>query len=163
VAELDIQGASHLISLAGLEGCSNIQGLFLDECGVSSLQPLGAVSSLERLYVSQCGITSLEGLYGWSLQSLRLRNCTSLAHLSGVEQLTALKRLEVERCGVTSLQPLSQLGEGLQYLSVEDCSRVQEVVLELPHVQPTADVRISGNGVREVLLAGGVIRAVRKS
>jgi hypothetical protein len=160
VAKLSIVGASDLVSLAGIEGCSKMKSLGLHWCGVSLLQPLVALSSLERLSVSHCDVTSLEGLCGRSLQSLSLDCCKSLTLLSGIEQLTALKRLEVKRSNVTSLQPLSQLGEGIEYLIVEWCRKVQEVVLELPHVQPTADVSISGSGVREVVLAGGVIRAM---
>jgi hypothetical protein len=66
----------------------------------------------------------------------------------------------VTHSGVTSLQPLSQLGEGLQILRVYGCTGVQEEVLELPHVQPTADVDVSCSNLREVVLAGGVRRAV---
>jgi hypothetical protein len=95
-----------------------------------------------------------------SLKALGLNRCNSLTQLSGIEQLKALKRLLVVACAVTSLQPLSQLGEGVEYLIVSGCSRVQEVVLELPHIQPTAQVSFFESGVREVLLADGVAMAV---
>jgi hypothetical protein len=69
--------------------------------------------------------------------------------------------LELTICDeVTSLEPLSQLGEGLQELKVYGCRRVQEEVLELPHVQPTAVVDVEESNVREVVLAGGLRRAV---
>jgi hypothetical protein len=68
--------------------------------------------------------------------------------------------LVVRACAVTSLQPLSQLGDKLQRLVITNCSEVQEVVLQLPHVQTSAQVQIYDSGVREVVLAGGVSRAV---
>jgi Leucine-rich repeat (LRR) protein len=160
VAELSIRGASDLVSLAGIEGCSSLKHLFLEGCRLSSLPPLGGLSSLERLSLSMCRLTSLRGLCGSTLQSLSLRYCSYLTDLCGIEQLTALKELEIASCGVTSLQPLSLLGEGLQNLSVHDCRRVQEVVLELPHIQPKAKVEVWGTGMRQVVLAGGVSIAV---
>jgi hypothetical protein len=153
----------HLVSLFGIQRYSRMKSLVLDDCVVSSLQPLSSLSSLERLQVSGCGISSLEGLSGMlstSLRSLQVDSCSNLTNVSGIEQLKALESLKVFACGVTGLQPLCQLGGGIGYLSVSDCSEVQEVVLELPQVQPTAHVEISGSGVREVVLAGGVIRAM---
>jgi hypothetical protein len=48
----------------------------------------------------------------------------------------------------------------LQKLVVKQCSAVQEEVLELPNIQPTADVVVEYSNVREVVLAGGLRRAV---
>jgi hypothetical protein len=127
----------------------------LQHCGVSSLQPLRDVSSLKLVMVGNCSVTSLEGLNSSSLQSLSLTSCSSLTHLSGVEHFSALRSLQLEGCGVTSLQPLSQLGKGLQQLRVGLCGGVQEEVLDLPHVQPTADVVVRDSNVKEVVLAGG--------
>jgi Leucine-rich repeat (LRR) protein len=161
VAVLSIQGASDLVSLAGIERCSSLKHLSLTDCGVSSLQPLRGLSSLEGLGGDDhSSPTSLEGLCGTSLQSLSLSHCRSLTSLSGVEQHEALTSLMVESCGVTSLQPLSQIGEGLQALLVRNCREVQEVVLELPNVWTTAHVDVYKSGVREVVLAGGVSRTV---
>jgi hypothetical protein len=136
---LSITHASQLVSLAGIEGCT----------------------SMEQLEVSQCPISSLEGLHSMSLQCLVLHFCRSLTQLDELEHLSALTSLELTLCDeVTSLEPLSQLGEGLQELKVYGCKRVQEEVLELPHVQPTADVIVEKSNVREVVLAGGLRRAV---
>jgi hypothetical protein len=118
------------------------------------------LSNIDNLIVSACPVTSLEGLNGMSLQFLRLRYCSSLSGLSGIPHLSALKSLELIQCGVTSLQPLSQLGEGLEELRVIRCSGVQEKVLELAQVQTSAAVVVAGSSVREVVLAGGVRRAV---
>jgi Leucine-rich repeat (LRR) protein len=156
VMHFSIAFAPHLVSLAGIEGCTSMESLSLRRCGVSSLQPLRGLSSLERLAVSRCLLTSLEGLNSMQLQYMSLHNCSLLRHLAGLEHLSALKSLVVEHCGVTSLQPLSQLGEGLQQLSVVGCREVQEEVLELPHVQPNIDVVVTGSNVREVVLAEGV-------
>jgi Leucine-rich repeat (LRR) protein len=148
-----------VMSLAGIQGCTSMEKLSLRQVDpLSCLQLLRGLSSLKQLDVSCCRrLTSLEGLNSLPLlEILRLTYCNSLTHLSGFEHLSALKRLVVEYCGVTSLQPLSQLGEGLQGLIVHGCKSVQEEVLELPHVQPTANVSVRESNVREVLLAGGV-------
>jgi hypothetical protein len=47
----------------------------------------------------------------------------------------------------------------LQRLKVVKCNNVQEEVVELPHVQPTADVVVIAGNVKEVVLAGGERRA----
>jgi Leucine-rich repeat (LRR) protein len=161
VADLSIYGASDLVSLAGIEVCSSLRRLFTSNCGLSSLQPLRGLSSLTELTMSHCGLTSLQGLCSRSLQILELRHCSSLTSLSGIEQLKALNRVEVNDCGVTSLQPLSQLGGGIVYLIVQRCKKVQEVVLELPHIQTTCYVGVYGCSVRKLVLAGGVIKAVQ--
>jgi Leucine-rich repeat (LRR) protein len=156
VIESIILNAPKLDNLAGIQGCRNMEKLNLHECGVSSLQPLQALTRLEELRVCACPIANLEGLSSRSVHFLCLVSCTLLTHLSGVEHLSTLKSLELRECGVTSLQPLSQLGEGLREMIVFGCKGVQEEVLELPHVQPTAIVAVNGSNVREVVLAGGV-------
>jgi hypothetical protein len=162
VTELAIMYAP-LKSLAGMEGCTSVKKLILSDCGVSSLQPLWGLSGIEDMCVSKCRLTSLAGLNSMSLQSLTLLSCQSLTILPGFELFPALKSLDLENCGVTSLQSLSQLGEGLQKLIVFGCGSVQEEVLELPHIQPTASVSVSNSNVKEVILAGGVRRAVERA
>jgi hypothetical protein len=107
-----------------------MEELSLQNYGVSSLQPLRGLSAMKELYLLHRCLTSLEGLNSTSLESLNLIYCTSITQLSGVEHMSALK----------SLRPLSQLGKDLQRLRVFGCRKVREEVLELPHVQPTADV-----------------------
>jgi Leucine-rich repeat (LRR) protein len=161
VQELRIQDAPDLVNLAGIVGCTSMERLWLDTSNLPSLQPLRSLSILKQLRVSGSAITSLEGINSMSLQSLTLIGCSSLTQLSGVGHLSALKSLVVEQCGVTSLQPLSQLGEGLQELRVSWCRAVQEEVLEVPLVQPTALVVVNASNVREVVLAGGVRKVCR--
>jgi Leucine-rich repeat (LRR) protein len=182
VREISLAKPGVLVSLAGIESCTTLETLSLRKWHVPSLHSLRGLSSLKRLQVSGCcvdsleglhsmslqiltlsfcsSVMSLEGLYCMSLQCLRVSFCHSLITLSGVEHLPALESLVVEHCGVTSLQPLSQLGKGLQELKVHGCNRVQDEILELPHVQPTANVSVRWSNVREVVLAGGVRRAV---
>jgi hypothetical protein len=115
-----------------------MEQLSLDSCGVTSLQPLRGLSSMKHLSLCECDFIS------------------SLGGQSEDEYLRHLQSLEVIHCkGVTSLRPLSQLGEGLQTLQISLCHRVQEEVLELPHVQPTAHVVVEHANVKEVVLAGG--------
>jgi hypothetical protein len=160
VTELRVAGASDLVSLAGLESCSSLQSLYLRDSGVSSLLALASLISIERFGASNCCLTSLEGLCGTALKGLGLCRCSSLTSLSGIEHFKGLTSLGVGDCGVTSLQPLSQIGEKMERLSVQRCYSVQEEVLELPHVQPSAFVGVYVSNVREVVLAGGVRRAV---
>jgi Leucine-rich repeat (LRR) protein len=159
VVEFTLGFALNLTCLVGIESCTSMEMLTLYNCDVSSLQPLRGLSNLKQLKVCDCSITNLEGL-STSLQSLHLAGCSDLTHLSGIEHFSTLKSLIVETCGVTSLQPLSLIGERLQTLSVSYCHRVQEEVLELPHVQPTADVFVRHGNLKEVVLAGGVRKAV---
>jgi hypothetical protein len=163
LSEVVLGCARGLPNLDGIEGCASLEQLSLYTCGVSSLQPLMGLSKLKQLFLAKCCLTSLEGLNSTSLESLCLTSCTALTQPSGYEHLSSLKTLEVVDCGVTSLQALSQLGEGLQELTVFGCKRVQEEVLELPHVQPTAMVLVVDSNVKEVVLAGGLRRAVPHS
>jgi hypothetical protein len=161
LVQFSISFAPDLVSLAGIEGCTSMEKLSLGRCGVSSLQPLRGLTSLKDISVMFGSLTSLEGLNDMSLYCLSLMCCSNLSYLSGLGHISDLKSLHMMQCGVTSLQPLSQLGEGLQTLSVSFCEGVQEEVLELPHVQPTADVDVKHSNVREVVLAGGVRKAAR--
>ena len=89
-----------------------------------------------------------------------LWSCGHLRQLSGIERLTALQRLEISASGVTSLQPVGELVGGLRILNVTNCDKVQEEVLELPHVQPSAQVWLYHSNVKEVMLAGRLRRRV---
>jgi hypothetical protein len=160
IVDLNIECARDLVSLSGIEGCRSLEKVLLYRCGVPSLQPLKGLSSMKEVVVLECCITSLEGLASVSLEVLSLVGCRDLIELSGLEHLPALERLKVTLCGVTSLQPLSELRNGLKLLQVYANRHVQEEVLEMPHVQPTANVLIIESDVREVVLAGGVRRAV---
>jgi hypothetical protein len=115
---------------------------------------------MRELMVYGCKLTSLETLCCMALESLTLRYCSTFTQWSGLEHLSTLKSLEVEVCGVTSLRPLCCLGRALQKLRVTRCRKVQEDILELPHVQPTAQVVVAYSNVKEVVLAGGVRRVV---
>jgi hypothetical protein len=59
---------------------------------------------------------------------------------------------------VNSLQLRSKLGERLEKLKGTCCQYVGELVLELPHVLPTADVVVKYSYGREVVLVGGLRR-----
>jgi hypothetical protein len=157
VKEVLLWGAPDLLSLAGIEGCTSLEELTLRQCGVSSLQPLRGLSSLKELEVDYGCLTSLEGLV-MPLQSLKLSQCSSLTHLSGIEHFSALRCLDLCHCGVTSLLPLSQLGERLQSLEVLGCNAVLEEVLDLPYVKTNA-LRVRWSNVKEVVVAGGVRKA----
>ena len=160
LTSLNLDRAPELVSLAGIEHLQGLQKLTLRESGLTSLHPLAALVSLEGLRIGGT-FTSLAGLEGnlcTCVHRLTLESCQQLRQLSGIEGLTALQRLEVIDCGVTSLRPVGQLVGGLNFLKVRYCDSVQEEVLELPHILPTADVRIEGSTVKEVVLAGGLRR-----
>ena len=162
LTSLVIDEAAQLESLAGIEGCQGLQNLSVCVSGVTSLHPLAGLCKVKVLYIDGT-FTSLAGLEGnlcTSLHSLILESCKQLRDLSGIEGLTALQRLVISSCGVTSLQPVGQLVGGLEKLHVIECRMVQEEVLELPHIQPTADVRVEYSNVKELVLAGVVRRLV---
>ena len=161
VTELCIRHAERFQDLTGIDGLMGLELLLLFDCGVASLQPLAGLCSLESLHIYQCPLTSLEGLEGRFLKSLKLEFCDSLRQLSGFEKLSALHELVIDKCGVTSLQPLAELRGAKVKLSIEKCHKVKEEVLELPHIQATADVKMWWVGkLKEVVLAGGVRRFV---
>ena len=62
--------------------------------------------------------------------------------------------------GVTSLHPSAWSNSGRTKVPDLECERIGEDVLELPHVLLTADVSIANSNVPEVVLAGGVRRAL---
>jgi hypothetical protein len=150
VEELFIERAEALVSLAGLESCKSLEKLSLASCSVPTLEHLRGLPNMQLLEVAYCGVTSLEGLDSLFLKSISLSFCHLLTNLSGVQHVSSLKSLEVKECGVTSLQALSQLGEGLEKLRVFKCKKVQEEVLELPHVQPTAHVIVRESNIKLV-------------
>jgi hypothetical protein len=158
VVDVGIANAQYLVDLAGIEGCTHINSLSLANCGVSLVRHLRTgLSRLKKLVVSDCDITSLEGL---PLESLSLINSRRPANFAAVRHFSNLESLVLDRCGVTTLRSLSQLGEGLQVLRVIDCIYVRDKVLELPHVQPTADVFVYNSNVERVVLFGGVRRSM---
>ena len=160
LTSLNLDRAPELVSLAGIEHLQGLQELLVRNCGLTSLHPLAAWGCLEGLRIdgSDTSLAGLEGKLCTCLHSLTLEFCGQLRQLSGIEGLTALQRLVVRNCGVTSLQPVGQLVGGLKKLHVRECFSVQEEVLELPFVQPTADVSIEASTVKVVVLAGGVRR-----
>ena len=160
---------SSLQSLSTLQQLKELK-LHGQACSVTSLHGLAELSRLETLRLDGSLLRSLEGI-SRGLTSLTVHGagqldslagvehvecCRQLRQLSGIEGLTALQQLEIYSCGVTSLQPVGQLVGGLEKLHVSYCCSVIEEVLQLPHVQPTADVRIVCSNVKEVVLAGGV-------
>ena len=160
---LDLDHAPDLASLSGIQGLMALERLCLCLCGVASLEPLAGLSSLSQLRVHNCPVTSLEGLGGslrTSLQDLLLYSLECLCDLSGVERLSALQVLTVMLCPVTSVQPVAELNSGLKILRIRECEEIQEEVLELPNMLPTAGVEFNNSNVQEVVLAGGVRRAV---
>ena len=164
VTSLDVVGLLKLPNLAGMEGLQRLQRLSVGSCGITSFQALSGLSTLTRLRVYDCPLTSLEFLRGTlstCLQSLHVWRCKHLQRMSGLEAVKALQELLIYSCGLTSLQPLAHVTTGLEKLHVTRCSQVQDEVLELPHMEPTSDVRISFSNVREVVLAGGIRRECR--
>ena len=160
---LDISHAPGLGGLYGAEGLVALESLSLNRCGVASLESLAGLGSLRCVEVETCPVNSLGflgGSLGTCLQELILFFCDHLSHLKGLETLSALQQLKLWCCGVTSLQPVAELDSGLKVLEIKSCNSIQEEVLELPHVLPTADVNVFDSNVQEVVLAGGVRRAV---
>ena len=171
VMSLQLDTVPGVGTMAGVEALGQLQQIDLSCCGLTSLQPLAGLSNLHTLVVREpsvygddvAAMVSLDGIEGLTscLRRLNLRDCRVLSSLVGLEKLSGLQELSVDCCGVTSLQPVAELkAGGLTMLSVTSCRMVQEEVLELPHIQPTAHVEIRASIVKEVVLAGGVSKAV---
>ena len=136
----------------------NLHGM---ACSATSLHGLAELSRLEMLTLDGPLLKVLEGM-STGLRSLTIDGAPQLHTLAGIEGLTALQQLVISNCQVASLQPVGQLVGGLDKLHVKYCHSVQEKILELPHFQPIADVRIERSNVEELVLAGGVRRRVRE-
>ena len=159
---LTIHSARQLVSLAGIEHLQGLRDLSLTHSGVSSLHPLAALGNLASLSIGGtfASLAGLEGNLCTSLHRLTLQFCKQLRDLSGIEGLVAVQQLDIAACEVTSLQPIGRLVGGLKKLHVRYCDEVRQVVLELPHMQPSADVSIEFSTVKEVVMAGGVRKTV---
>ena len=165
ITSLQVLRARSLRSLAGIGVGVLLQEVELSCHSVTSLLPLASLSKLRNV-----GIQCFSGFLGGSLevfeasssslQSLRFHHSHGLVSLQGIEKLTVLEALILYDCTrLTSLKPLGSLGNGVKKLHVEGCVEVMEDVLELPNIQPTADVKVGYSNVREVVLARGVRRA----
>ena len=160
---LSITDATALECLTAVEPLSLIEELDFNDCdSLASLPSLASLGRLTSLLLFDCdSLSSLEGLEGAAstcLRSLRLLSCQNLIQVSAIAKLQALQGLEMFGCGVTSLQPLAGLPKGMRRVMLHECISVQEDVLELPHVQPTAAVFVRDCNVKEMVLAGGVRR-----
>ena len=155
---LEVARSSQLPSLVGIEHLQGLQRLAIPSSGVTSLHQLAGLGSLSDLSINGTfsSLTSLGGNLCMCLQTLRLNSCLQLRQLSGLEGLTALQKLCIDDCELISLQPVGQLAGGLTELYVCECMIVQDEVVELPHMQPTAVVAIHRSNVKALVLAGGV-------
>ena len=169
VTSLRLHSARGLGSFAGIENAASLQELDVFYGGLASLQGLATLSKLRAVSISSPSLlggddsSTLEVFQESSscLRSLSITDACCLGSVQGAEKLTVLEELTLHFCvGITSLKPLGGLGSQLKKLHVEHCSRVVEEVLELPHIQPTADVVVARSNVREVVLAGGISRFV---
>ena len=157
--ELELHGEA--CSATSLNGLAELSRLETFRLGGPMLRSLGGASStgLTSLTIDDApqlvSLAGIEHLQGLQEPMVRNSGVTTLEQLSGIESLTTLQQLVVCDCWVTSLQPIGQLVGGLKKLYVRGCPSVQEVVLELPHVQPTSAVIIEYSNVKEVVLAGG--------
>ena len=161
-----------LQSMAGIEALVQLRDLKLWHCiSFTSLLGLTALRRLESLEVgwaerlvslkgseSVQSLVSLEGIKSLqSLKRIRLSGCKELRSLSGLEQLSMLRELSVVDCAVTSLQPVAEMHHGaLTWLCIRSCQQVQEVLLELPHLQPSARYEFVFCNVKQVVVAGKV-------
>ena len=177
VTSLHLDGTWSLHSLAGIEGGVLLQELELSCYRVTSLQPLATLSKLRVVSIRdfsgpvrevssssmelfQASSSSLQSLSFYDCGGLDFYDYGGLSSLQGVEKLTVLEALILSDCTTRmSLKPLSSLASGLTKLHIVGCSGVVEEFLELPHIQPTADVKVADSVVREMVLAGGVWRA----
>ena len=174
VTSLRLKHAKKLRDLEGIGDAISLQRVDIQGGGIVSLQALSSLSSLRSVTIGnllepgaesepvplRCDSLEVFQASGSCLESLSLSACTSLISLCGVHDLRALRKLSIERCSLADLELLAGLGSGLKYLCIRHCAGWAGAggVLELPHVQPAAQVDVCNSGVEEVVLAGGVCR-----
>ena len=166
VTSLEISDARNLRTLAGIGSAGSLQDFHLFSCPATSLAALASLTALRNVKLVMgntdgAGLSSLEGLKGSSSCLQYLEVCRLLS-LRGIEHLSALQELYVAECGLSSLQPLGLLTAGVKKLHVHSCRNVEEEVLELPHIQPSANVDVQYSNVKELVLAGGFKRSARR-
>jgi hypothetical protein len=178
LTSLCLRQLPNVSSLAGLSGLQCLRELRIEGgVGITSLEPLSQLISLRDLAIEDLpslagvgnSITGLSLVHVSSLAGtqslgscLRSLSCSELASLEGVEVLTGLQKVELIGGSCTSLQPLAGL-QNLRELRVNYghyCPDVLDSILVLPHFDPAGSIKIERSRVKEVVLAGGVHRAV---
>ena len=151
------EGWKPIISLSGLEHCTNLKSLELDGNHIKNLEPLKNCSKLESIYIVQNELTDVNALAGCKkLKKLCLDmnyKLTDISALNGLQELeylnineTKVKDLEAFR-NSTSIQDLRINDTSITDLDpLETMSGLKEVALN----RITADVS-KGTKNREVL------------
>jgi hypothetical protein len=146
-------------SLAGLEGCQQLETLNYSGGALSSLAPLRDLR-LRELLVQSCHVPSLDDLADQAkleslqinaspflrevkglarceaLRSLTLLSAPELSSLEGLQACAQLQELWVSNAAIDDLLPLGALRQ-LKQLNLSDCARIRslEPLVELPALE----------------------------
>lgn len=106
-------------SLKGLEYCSNLNTLDLDNNLITDVSPLSSLTKLEELWLRKNSISDISALKSLtSLQRLGLDK-NELSNISPISSLTQLRTLGLTENKIYNISPLSSLKK-LVYADVQD-------------------------------------------
>ena len=100
-----------LESIDFLSGCEKLEKAELDDNAITSLRPLSGCLKLQTLSADSNRLTSLEGLEGKTLLSSLKANDNSVSDLTPLEQDISLGTLELGNNEISDLTPLSAMTE----------------------------------------------------
>ena len=100
---------ANISNLTGLEGATNLTGLWLGDNSISDISPLEGLNNLTDLRLSSNSISDISPLEG--LNNLTYLNLSgnSISDISPLEGLNNLTILDLERNSISDISPLERL------------------------------------------------------
>ena len=98
----------HLGDLDGIQVCKNLRALFVEQNGISSLQPIGELYHIETIVADENELTDLRGVVSPELTQLsvnhnRLRSIDGLAACAQLSELSVAYQRSPDACGLIRL------------------------------------------------------------
>lgn len=122
LGSLSLSVSQPVANLTGLEACTNLHYLSILEGTISDLSPLSGLAPLTSLWLEDCGLTNISPLGNLTgLQSLNLRSNEGILDFTALENLTSLTSLLLDSTSMNDgdFAHLSGL-TGLAVLHVND-------------------------------------------
>jgi Leucine-rich repeat (LRR) protein len=112
--------------ISGLESCTNLRHLNIENYPFESLVELASLTKMERLDLLSRKLTSLRGIEAMTkLKRFGSFSCTQLSDILPLLACTNLEKIKFEACKkLASLPSLMQL-ENLTNIALADCGRIE--------------------------------------